>query len=768
MIFRVAKILFFILTGTFCFSANSSSLLNDEELAWIENNPVIFYSAQKEWFVDSISHDKHSGLSRAYLDHIEKVTGLRFVLTNELENASLITNMAPQLMTDTEREGWLFTQRWFTANALIVTRPDTKNARTLEQLINKRIAVHSGSNYELWLRRNYPDIKLLPQPDISEVLNSLLRNEVEAAIGPDLLIRPQLYRHFKGRLVIAGQIPSMVSGLHMAVSADMKPLKSIIDKTLAIMPSGMIDILFNEWLYEKKIGKLSAGMLFSLYQLEITLCALIIAGLIWALWRALCHRRHAVKSEASMSQFLAIMSHEIRTPMNAMIAALELLRLPCNTLQRKNYLALAHSSSKHLLSLLNDILDYSKLSHGQIRLNKQCFSLSQLIEDLAAVQQPVAAKKGLKLVTFLDKSLEEQWIVADAYRLRQVINNLLANAIKFTDTGLVSLEVKYHPYAKKDGLRITITDTGIGIPPSAQSTLFDAWTQADNATPRRYDGSGLGLFICKELVSLAGGRLRFSSQPGKGSTFSVEIPAVFCDKPDQSIKNETDIQQFTTGTSILVIEDNPANQAILAAQLTALNCHCDMASDGREALSLLENENYYDVILMDCNLPDMDGYEVTRRIRMFEKESGQDRTPIVAISALSGAKHQQQCLDSGMQAWLTKPVLLKNLSAVLARWCDTDSTKYLVGMNADFKGDIENQLIDDIANFEKALQKQEARWMLHYMHRIHGAALTYQMLPLAECAADFEQQLRAEQIPSISQGQNWTEQLRNHLSATHF
>ncbi|WP_159377975.1 ATP-binding protein [Pantoea dispersa] len=730
-------------------------------------NPVIHYAVQQDWPIDYISQDKHFGLSRAYLDHIENVTGLRFVLATEPGEAGLVSNMAPGLMVDTEREKWIFSQRWITANALIVTRPGTTSTRTLQQLRGKRVSIRDGSDYEYWLRRHYPDITLLPQADLSAVLNSLQREEVDAAIGPDILMRPLLYRHLKKKLVVAGQIPLMVTGLHMAVSRDREPLRSIIDKTLAAMSASQTDALFSHWLGDLKIGQLTANIIFSVFPLELTLFTLLITGLIWALWRALRHRRRAVISEASMGQFLAIMSHEIRTPMNAMIAALELLRLPCNTQQREDYLALAHTSSKHLMGLLNDILDHSKLSHGQIRLDKQCFSLTHMMEDLSALQEPVAAEKGLKLVTSLDKTLEHQWIVADSYRLRQIINNLLANAIKFTEEGVVSLEVVYQPYAKKEGLRITISDTGIGIPLSAQSTLFDAWTQADNATQRRYDGSGLGLFICHELVSLAGGQIRFNSQPGKGSTFCVEIPVVFCDKPTRPAKNDAGIQRLATGSSILVVEDHPANQAILAAQLKALNCHYDMANDGREALSLLEDENYYDVILLDCNLPDMDGYEVSRRIRAFENERNQDMTPIVAISALSGSKHQQQCLESGMQAWLTKPLLLSCLSTMLSRWCESDNTGQSVNEITDIKCDITAYLSEDIKGFDKALREQNIRWMLHYMHRIHGAALSFQLQPLADCAADFEQQLRTAEIPSILEGENWIEQLRNHLSAAH-
>lgn len=553
----------------------------------------------------------------------------------------------------------------------------------------------------------------------------------------------------------------------MAVTPELPLLKTIIDKALAAMPASRTDALFSQWLGDLKIGQLTAGMIFALYPLELTLIAVLLGMMIWALWRALWHRRRAIASEANMSQFLAMMSHEIRTPMNAMIAALELLRMPCEPAQRKEYIALAHSSSRHLLGLLNDILDHSKLSHRQLKLEKQCFSLAQLVDDLVAVQRPVAAEKELVLIVSLDSILESQWVVADAWRLRQVINNLLANAIKFTEHGAISLEIKRQPFAETEGLCITVSDTGIGIPLDAQRTLFDAWTQADNAATRRYSGSGLGLYICRELVSLAGGRLSCCSQPGEGATFQVELPVTFCEAPEKRASEPSTLQRFVTGTSILIVEDHPANQAMLAAQLAAPNCHYDIAADGAQALALLRDENYYDVILLDCNLPDIDGYEVARRVRAFESELGQKSTPIVAISALNGAEHQQLCSDSGMQAWLTKPLLLPCLSAMLARWCRVESTLAPVEVERAPDSDAHSLLLQDIAGFATALAQQDARWMLHYVHRLHGAARVCQLPALAGCAAALEQQLRAANIPSAQQGQEWIEKFRRCLSAAH-
>ncbi|MCP1115427.1 ATP-binding protein [Enterobacter bugandensis] len=764
---RIATLLIVMALSLLSISARATSLFSEEEHAWMVANPVISYSVQQEWPLDYSDRGRHFGLSRAYLDQIEKMTGLRFKLAEEPRKAALVTNLAPSLMTDTERAKWLFSQRWITTNALMIARDDASNLRTLEHLRGKRVAVRKDSDYERWLRRFHPEIHLFPQEDMPALLRSVREGDADVAIGADLIIRPLLYRSLGSKLVVSGQLPSLVAGLHMGTLPELPLLKTIIDKALGEMPASRTDAMFSQWIGDLKIGKITAGMIFGLYQLELSLIALLLLGLAWALWRALWHRKRAVASEARMSQFLAVMSHEIRTPMNAMIAALELLRLPGTPSQRNEYLALAHSSSTHLMNLLNDILDHSKLSHSQLVLSRQGFSLKKLVDDLVAVHRPLAAQKRLLLNVTLDTTLERQWIVGDAHRLRQVISNLLSNAIKFTEAGSVTLLVSAEPYDNTEGLRFTVCDTGIGIPLEAQLTLFDAWTQADSSAARSYSGSGLGLYICKELVKLAGGRLSCTSRPGEGATFIVELPVIFCDVSVEDVSESATVREFVKGTSVLIVEDHPANQAMMAAQLGALNCHYDIAGEGMEALALLAEENYYDVILLDCNLPDIDGYEVARRIRAFESAQGLERTPIVAISALSGSAHQQKCLDSGMQALLTKPLRLSCLSSMLMRWCQTAGTMSTEVVNVRPEGEVASWLLQDIAGFAEALKQQDARWMLHHIHRLHGAAKVYAQHALAECAAAFEQQMREDNIPSVTEGERWIEQLKRHLSATH-
>lgn len=760
------KMLLLLMNGLLVFAVQAAPLFSEKDRAWMADNPVIPYVMIEQWPLDFVDQGRHFGLSRAYLDHIEKITGLRFTLADEQQPPAFVTNMPAALMTEPDRARWDFAQRWVTANTLVVTSHDSDHIRTLDHLRTKRVAVRQGSPYEQWLTHNYPEIELSSQPDMIGVLQSVLSGEADAAIGPDLVLRPLLYRRYAHKLVVAGQLPEMVTGLHMAVTPEWEPLRSILSRALASMPASQSDELFRQWVGDLDTGKLTAELLFALYPMEIGLIILLLLSLIWALHRALVHKRRAVLGEARKSQFVAMMSHEIRTPMNALVAALELLRLPASTRLREEYLTLALSSSKNLQGLLNDILDHCKLAQHQLKLESHRFPLRKMIEELEAIYHPLAQQKGLLIRATHSPTLQDQWIVADEHRMRQIIGNLLTNAIKFTDDGQVTLNVQCSQSPKNSPrLHIEVTDTGIGISPQARLTLFKAWTQADNATTRRYDGSGLGLYICHELVTLAGGTLACQSEPGTGSVFRVEMPVVFCEAPVESPPGEA-LRGFSSDTHILVVEDHPANQKMLAAQLCALGCQFSLAGDGASALALLEGENDFDVILLDCNLPDIDGYEVARRVREFESRCARRATPIVAISALSGPAHQQQCRDSGMDAWLTKPLSIYALSEMLVRWCQPLHSEAQIVLPEQRPDDPRQHIIDDIENFCAAAERRDTRWMVHYAHRLNGVAHLFQLMPLARRTKEIEQRLREGELPTPVQIDAWIVALREWESET--
>jgi two-component system sensor histidine kinase EvgS len=749
-----------------CLTMAYAPEFNEAERKFISEKKIIKYLFDKGWPLEYIKDGHHIGLSREYLNLVEKYSGLIFSMAGENETPDLITNLIPSLMPEDERDKWRYSPRWFTSNTLVVTAFGTNHIRSLEQLEGKRVAIRAGTWHESWLSRHYPHIRLLPLPDARAVFESVWQGRADAGLGSDLVMRPLLFRSYSDKLVIAAQIPEMVAGIHMGMAQDQEILQSIITKSLSVMTATETDKLFRGWVDELRLGYPSVSVILSLYTLELSLFLLLVIVLVWTLRRALLHKRRAIQSEMRKSQFLAMMSHEIRTPMNAMIAALELLRRPCDARQHSEYVTLAWSSSTYLLRLLNDILDHCKLSHQQVQLSNHCFCISVMASRLAAVHQPVAAAKGLTLGLSIENGLRSQWIITDEHRLAQVINNLLSNAIKFTEQGDVRLELSW----KSDGLLIDVSDTGIGIPEEAQGTLFHAWTQGDNTFTRRYDGSGLGLYICHEIVKLLNGTLSCSSRPGHGSTFRALIPVTRCEPPSLAAPvNSADLPRFSPENSVLVVEDHPANQKMFSAQLAALGCHCDIAEDGETALNLIKDENYYDVILLDCNLPDIEGYEVARRIRQIEEGNARPAIPIVAISALSGAAHQTQCDESGMDMLLTKPVSLSDLSGVLARWCRTQDSLSDPVRETVLPGEtVDMALLEDIDKFADAVSHSDTRLMIYHIHRIKGVAQMYCQVPLAKMADEIETRLRGGHVPLAEEAKQWADALRRKaLTSAH-
>ncbi|WP_336777678.1 ATP-binding protein [Pantoea sp. USHLN256] len=759
LIFFIRLLFFFTLLFSKVVTANMPAF-SEQEREWIAENRVVSYQFQEGWPLDYLENLQHVGLSREYLNLIAKYSGLVFRMANENERPELTTNSIPSLMPASERNKWRYSSRWFTSNTLIVSTFDTNPIRSLEQMEGKRVAVRAGTWQESWLNQYYPNINLLPQPDVRAVFETVLNGAADAGLGSDLIMRPFLQRNYSDKLVIAAQVPEMVAGIHIGVQHESELLLSIINKSLAFMTTTETNQLFDHWVGGLRLGYPSASVILSLYTLELSLFLLLVVVLVWALRRALLHKRRAIESETRKSQFLAMMSHEIRTPMNAMIAALELMRLPCNQQQRDEYVNLAWSSSTYLLRLLNDILDHSKLSQRQVTLDNHCFSLSAMVSTLVAVYQPVAAAKQLSLNAVIEDDLQSIWIFTDEDRLLQVINNLLSNAIKFTEQGEIWLKLSW----QSDKLLIEVVDTGIGISETAQMTLFDAWTQGDNTSTRRFDGSGLGLYISHEVVELLQGTLSCRSQPGGGASFKISLPLTRCEPPVKVASDDAEqLPEFNSKISVLVIEDHPANQKMLAAQLTSLGCHYDMAGTGEEGLTLLIDENYYDVILLDCNLPDIDGYEVARRIRCLEVENAMPETPIVAISALSGAEHQALCDECGINVLLTKPISLPDLSRVLNKWF------HAVNGNSSAKVStmptqevLEEYLHEDLFHFARAIGGLDIKSMIYHVHRIKGVAQMYQLQPLAELADYIETSLREGYIPVADESEKWISGLKRH------
>ena len=365
----------------------------------------------------------------------------------------------------------------------------------------------------------------------------------------------------------------------------------------------------------------------------------------------------AESASRSKSDFLASMSHEIRTPMNAIMGIADLLAKTSLTPEQDKYVQIFRRSGDNLLNLINDILDLSKVEASQLDLEKTGFSLSDHLEKVIEMVAPRAQEKKLSLVCEIEPSVSND-LVGDPTRLRQVLLNLLGNAIKFTETGNVSLKVELDGDSSvPTALRFTVTDTGIGITEDKLAAIFERFTQADSSTTRRFGGSGLGLTISKRLVELMGGRVWVASEVDKGSTFGFAVPFEIwtgADSPANApIGTDTDTPQ--RALRILMAEDSPDNCTIALAYLEDTPHQVDVAETGLIACEMFK-AGHYDLVLMDRQMPVMDGLTATRALRAWENSNGRTPTPIIALTASALKGDRETCLAAGCTAYLTKPI----------------------------------------------------------------------------------------------------------------
>lgn len=388
-----------------------------------------------------------------------------------------------------------------------------------------------------------------------------------------------------------------------------------------------------------------------------------------------------IQAEAAMKSkgdFLANMSHEIRTPMNGVLGMLSSVLNTRLSKKQAHYVGLAQKSAESLLSLINDILDFSKVDAGKLELESVKFDLIVMLNEFSASMADMIGEKGIDFRLDVSK-IEQGCVKGDPNRLRQILTNLVSNAIKFTQEGFILIDVSLEDKDDQFECVIRVQDSGIGIESEKLALLFEAFTQADSSTTRRFGGTGLGLAIVKQLCQLMDGEIRVTSEKGKGSCFVVKVKLDHPDTPCQNhdvkskekyiSRGELRKDQCFSGNKVLLVEDNFINQEVAKEQLQQLLLDADVASNGLEAIHLLKKQNsiQYELILMDCQMPEMDGYQATQAIREAVGEYYQS-IPIVALTANAMKGDKDKCIKAGMDDYISKPMDLAELYAVLKQY----------------------------------------------------------------------------------------------------
>ena len=395
--------------------------------------------------------------------------------------------------------------------------------------------------------------------------------------------------------------------------------------------------------------------------------------------------RKAKVANNAKSEFLANMSHEIRTPMNGIVGMLTLALNKEREEKIREYLTIAKTCADNLLNLINDILDISKVEAGKLAIEIIDCNVDEMLNVINSSMRPSALEKGISFDVILKTDVPDK-IKTDPTRLNQCLVNLIGNSVKFTETGGVTVELSLEEMGGKPFVRFDVVDTGIGIPVDQQKSIFDKFMQADSSTTRKHGGTGLGLAITKQLTELLGGDLTLTSEPGKGSTFSVIIPAnidiasatmisneKWC-KKEQKVEPSDEVNN--AAGKILVVEDDFANQQVILGMLEETNLQAEIANNGIEAVNKVTSGSY-DLIFMDIQMPNMNGYDATKIIR----EKGYT-LPIIALTAYAMKGDEEKCLNAGCDAYLPKPVDAEKLFETLGKFLSFESDFMLDEINA--------------------------------------------------------------------------------------
>jgi signal transduction histidine kinase/DNA-binding NarL/FixJ family response regulator len=664
---------------------------------------------------------------------------------------------------------------FFVSGIAIITDHEATVMFDLEGLAGKRVSLKGQGGLEYLVRQKYPTIELLPYATNEKALEAVVDGDADAAIGLEATMLPVVRRQYYGRLHVSGSVAYHPIALSIATRSDLPLLASIIDKSLAAIPARQAEGIKESWLRLADYGEPSIASIvrYRTPQVLGAIALLFIFALLTII--SLRARAAALKSEREKAMFLAFMSHEIRTPMHTILSSLELLqRSPLNSKQTRRT-RLAVVASETLLELLNDLLEYSRLDSRGTRLEPLATPIGTWARLTVDQVRWRADEKGISLT--LEVACDPELIlIIDPTRLRQIALNLLLNAIKFTSRGTVILQLEYSPAAKagRPGeLTLKVSDTGIGLSEKQMLHIFDAFRQADISTTRHFGGSGLGLAICKELVTLMHGNIEVSSEPGGLTTFIVRVPALHAQtaspkaaevKESEPVNRmqsshliestEPDAVKASSETPLLlVVDDHVAVQIALRDQLEELECDAILVGNGTMALDAFA-QTRFDMVLLDCNLPDIDGYTVAERMRKHESAADLQRTPIIAISAAVDDAHKQRCTTSGMDGVLGKPLRLDLLREVIELWClaDVSNSRLVEPTNLAPRETLqqayERSLGDDIEVIAQAIEQKDLSKIRYAVHRIKGSSHVAGHDDIAAIANEFQTTLDSETPPS--------------------
>lgn len=719
--------------------SGTAPALSAEEVSWIRANPVLRIVVDPQQAPATYGGPRgYRGPVLDYLDLVAERSGVRLELIQARSwDEALQTLLSGKaellpllLATDHQvsalEDSLLFSEPIYRGTTLIITRTQESVVLDLDQLAGRSVAFKRGGAYDRWLELNRPEIRRMPLADVRSVLAAVESGRADAAIGVDAVYHPLLRRDYHRSLHVAGSIAELPVSIRVAVRADNARLLQILDKSLASISAEDHARLLERWIDAVYRGKPTLASLARHFATELALGMLLVMALLLALVqmrRAQLASRHKEQQKAAFAAFL---SHEVGNQVNAIASAVELLARSPLPASQQRLAAIAQAASSSLLALLRNALDYARMEAGKlVAPPAPCDVVGVACECLDAVRADLDGK-GLEGKLLLPGG-PLPWLLVDAVSLRQLLINLLSNAVKFTDSGQVDVVLRH----AASSLRVEVRDTGIGISAQRQRQLFQPFAPADPDRSRRRAGAGLGLAICRDMVEQLGGRIWIKSAAGVGTTVGIELPTEPTTAPIAEAWVEEHgslVEPNHDRPRLLLVEDHPASQRTIEEQLRFLGLDCTTVASGRNALAALAHGGFT-AVLLDCELPDLDGYEVARRWRRIEAEKGLAPVPVIAISANTGDAHLSRCLQNGIDEVACKPLSLDRLRKLLARLeiQSAMTATALPALSAFSTAGLRDMFLttagEDLAVLRAAIEHDDANTVMRRAHRIKGGAL---------------------------------------------
>ncbi len=626
---------------------------------------------------------------------------------------------------------------YYRGQTLMATRHADASVFDLESGSPHSVAVVQGSRYPAWLQLHYPHLQVITAADLSGALWAVETGVTDAALGLDVLVRPLVRRDHADSLVLHSAPAGMPGNVHLvARAADRGMLKEIDAAMKAITPQQHAEVL-QRLAQHHYFDVPSLSALFQHFRWEMLSAGMALSVLLAIGFWLIRTRQSAQRSERRQARFIGVMSHEVRNAAQALVASVDLLDQSTLDKGQRQLVDAARAAGVGLRQLLGHALDYSRMAAGQFEPCMEWHDIQQLAQDCITAIRPAAEAKGLRLHLHVAPDPLPQ-LCTDAVAVRQILSNLLGNALKFTAQGGVEVQLTLLHDADSDHLQLVVSDTGIGIPAARQSSVFKPFAQAHDAHSRSMGGAGLGLSICRDLVEALRGRIQLHSEPDLGSRFEVTLPVSVPAPAAQASSLPL------AGFSLLLVEDHPVNRVFVARQLVTLGASVRACADGGNALRL-QAAHASTVVLIDCDLADMSGYQLAGALREMERAHARAPALLVAFSASSSQAHVQRCRASGMDAVLCKPLDQAQLLSVLG--VSTEETRPgppRVNDNDPLWAPFLLALQEELLAVTLACTDADARRLRHHAHRAAGVLRMLGRESLAGTASDLHELALAE------------------------